>query len=120
VAAHNDFGVAAEQRAGAFLEGAGYEVLHRNWRWRHKELDLVARRGDVVAFVEVRARTSTRHGHPLETVTWRKRREVTAAGRAWAAKHGRAGDRFRFDVIAILPGRPPLHIENAWPVEGGW
>lgn len=114
MASHNEFGAAAEVRAAAWLEARGWQVLDRNWRWHHKELDLVIRQGDIVAFVEVRARQSDRFGHPAETVTWRKRREVAAVACAWAARHGRAGDRYRFDIVAIIGDGAPEHLEAAW------
>jgi putative endonuclease len=121
MAAHNEFGARAEVVAASLLEAAGWRILHRNWRFRHKELDLVARRGGVVAFVEVRARRPGPHGHPLETVSARKRRDVAAAAQAWIGRYGRAGDSYRFDVIALVtpPGALPLaadavHTEDAW------
>jgi putative endonuclease len=114
MAHHNDFGREAEDRAAAHMEAQGWELLHRNWRWRRRELDLIVRRDCLVAFVEVRARSGTRYGHPAETVDWRKRRDLTAAARAWAQAHGRPGDVYRFDVMAVLPGAPLQHMENAW------
>jgi putative endonuclease len=121
MAAHNDFGAAAEQLAAELLQRGGWQVVHRNWRFGRKELDLVIRREDVVAFVEVRARRPGHFGHPLETVSARKRRDLEAAARAWIAHHGRRRDIYRFDVITFLTarGRPPAaaeasHLEDAW------
>jgi putative endonuclease len=121
MAGHNDFGAAAETCAARLLESRGWRILHRNWRWRHKEIDLVARRGDLVAFVEVRARRTARYGHPLETIGPRKRREIEAAAAVWIARHGRPGERYRFDAIAVLDetgmGAADArldHVEDAW------
>jgi putative endonuclease len=121
MAAHNDFGAAAEQLAAELLQRSGWHVVHRNWRFQRREVDLVVRRGDLIAFVEVRARRTGRWGHPLETVDSRKRRDLEAAARAWIARHGGARDAYRFDVITFLtaPGRPPAaadasHLEDAW------
>jgi putative endonuclease len=123
MAVHNEFGRAAEARAAAHLAGRGWRVLDRNWRWRRRELDLVARRGDVVAFIEVRARRGTLYGHPLETVGWRKRRDIEAAAAAWAARHGGPRDVYRFDVITLVdPGAAAglsagavlEHVADAW------
>jgi putative endonuclease len=114
MAAHNDFGRGAEERAAASLQAGGWEILHRNWRWHCKEIDIVARRDDVVAFVEVRARGSARFGHPAGTIGWRKRRDLAAAAHAWAARHGSTRDMYRFDVITITGTEPPEHIEGAW------
>lgn len=91
--------------------------MHRNWRWRHKEIDLIARRGDTVAFVEVRARSSDRCGHPLETISHQKRRDLQLAARAWIAAHGRPAWTYRFDAVAVLLDRDNLdiqHVEAAW------
>jgi putative endonuclease len=122
MAAHNAFGIAAEQVAADLLERDGWKILHRNWRWRHKEIDLVVRRGELVAFVEVRARRDPRHGHPLETIGQRKRREIEAAARVWIARHGLPGDRYRLDAMSILdpsgtgagPDLVAEHVEGAW------
>lgn len=124
MATHNDFGTAAEQLAADYLTERGWTVLARNWRWHRRELDLVMRRARTVAFVEVRARRATVHGHPFETITWRKRRDLALAAQAWIATCGRAGDEYRFDAIAVIDpaGARPLHraapviehIENAW------
>ena len=114
---HYDYGRAAEQQAAELLERAGWTVLHRNWRWRHKEIDLIARRAELVAFVEVRARSRARYGHPLETVTWSKRRDLAAAARAWIGRHGRDGDAYRFDVVWVLG---PASCEAVHHEEGAW
>jgi putative endonuclease len=113
----HDYGRAAERHAAELLEGDGWTILHRNWRWGHKEIDLVARRAGLVAFVEVRARRRARYGHPLETVTWSKRRDLAAAARAWIGRHGCAGDAYRFDVVWVLGAASRLavhHEEGAW------
>lgn len=62
-----------EEIAARFLERAGWRIVNRNFRLGHKEIDLVAARDGVVAFVEVKTRSGGGFGHPLEAVTWRKR-----------------------------------------------
>ena len=118
MAKHNDFGARAEQLAAALLERNGWTILNRNWRWHRKEIDLIARRDDVVAFVEVRARSRTLHGHPLETIGWKKRRDLETAASAWVVRHARPGDSFRFDAITVLAtphGEPMIeHVAEAW------
>jgi putative endonuclease len=117
MAAHNDVGRAAEDHAAALLAARGWAVLHRNWRWHRKEIDIVARKGSVIAFVEVRARRTTAHGHPLETIGWRKRRDLELAAAAWIARHGPRHAEYRFDVITLLTGGPPDHVEDAWRLQ---
>lgn len=117
MAAHNDFGRAGEDRAVRLLERRGWTILHRNWRWHRKEIDIVARRGAIVAFVEVKARRSATLGHPLEAVTARKRRELEAAAHGWILRHGAARDCYRFDAVWLLgsaDGGEVRHVEGAW------
>jgi putative endonuclease len=107
-----------EQLAADHLARAGWTILHRNYRLGHKEIDLVARRGEVVAFVEVKTRAGRGYGHPLEAITARKRREVQAVAGAWIERFGADGDTYRFDAVAVLVeggGEPLLeHVEDAW------
>jgi putative endonuclease len=76
-------------------------VLAHRWRVGHTEIDVIARRGPVVAFVEVKARRGPGFGNPLEAVTGAKRRELVKAARAWVDRHGRPADIYRFDCIGI-------------------
>jgi putative endonuclease len=119
-------GKLGEAQAARYLQERGWSVLARNWRAGHKELDLVARRGSTVAFVEVKARRSGECGHPLESITRRKRRDVSAAALEWLRTDGRAleaGVRVRFDAVAVhlRPGRPPVveHLPDAWRLGSG-
>jgi putative endonuclease len=124
MAAHNDFGALAERLAAAMLERNGWTILHRNWRFGRLEIDLVARRGDTVAFVEVKAGARATHGHPLDRIGWRKRRDLGIAAAAWVRRHGRHRYAYRFDAVHVLPGRPGglasgadwevVHTEQAW------
>jgi putative endonuclease len=93
-------------------------VLARNFRLGRKEIDLVARRGEVVAFVEVKTRSGHGYGHPLEAIGWKKRREIGQVAAAWIDRFGRDGDVYRFDAVSVLmpAGREPEvdHVEDAW------
>jgi putative endonuclease len=104
-AARRALGAAGEAQAAAWYEGHGYAVLHRNWRCREGELDLVVRRGRVLVFVEVKTRRTDRFGIPAEAVTPEKQRRIrTLARRYLDATDVRAGS-LRFDVVSILAGR---------------
>jgi putative endonuclease len=106
-----------EEIAARHLARAGWTVTHRNFRLGHKEIDLVARRGEVVAFVEVKTRAGLGYGHPLEAITARKRREIAQVATAWIERHGAPGDVYRFDAVAVLVrgGEPEVeHVEDAW------
>lgn len=111
-------GRAFEDVAAAWLEARGWTVLERNVRFQRREVDLVARRGTVVAFVEVKGRRSSRYGRPEEAVTGRKRREIERVAHWWIARHPDPHALYRFDVIAIEPtgngGMDLRHLEDAW------
>ncbi|MGI9188956.1 MAG: YraN family protein [Longimicrobiaceae bacterium] len=106
-----------EELAARHLERNGWTVTHRNFRMGRKEIDLVARRGEVVAFVEVKTRAGRGYGHPLEAITWKKRREIQQVAAAWIDRHGQTGYTYRFDAVAVIVGAgAPLldHVEDAW------
>ncbi len=112
----HDLGRRGEELAAAYLRSRGWRILDRNWRFHHKELDLVAERAGVIAFVEVKARTGT-GAHPLEAITAAKRRELGVAARGWIARRGRAGASYRFDAVTVTrrAGRVRLeHVPDAW------
>ena len=109
----------AETVAAAWLERQGWRVLDRNWRFHHKELDLVVEREGIVAFVEVKARADDGWGHALEAITVRKRRDLAVAARGWLAEHGGPFHTFRFDAVVVVQGSSGTrfeHVEDAWRV----
>lgn len=114
----NPLGDRGEALAAAYLERGGWSILRRNFRVGRKEVDLVARRGEVVAFIEVKTRRGLSFGHPLESITPRKQREISQVANVWIQRYGREEDAYRFDAVAIVvaPGSAPQieHVENAW------
>ena len=94
-------GRAAEAAAVRFLSGRGYEIIARNVWLCGAELDVVARDGDVVVFVEVRSRSNRRFGTPAETVRTRKILRVARAARAYLALNGQSHALSRFDVVGV-------------------
>ena len=90
----------------------GWRVLDRRVKTPRGEIDLVARRGRTVAFVEVKWR-ATQAELDLAIDEWRLRR-VAAAVEAIAHRYSRAGDSVRIDVLLLAPGGWPRHIVNAW------
>jgi putative endonuclease len=106
-------GRAAEASAASFLEAQGYTILARRLRTPAGEVDLVAYRAPVLAFVEVKARASI--GRGLFALGQRQAVRIAAAAEQFLADHPAYADTFvRLDLIAVVPGRPPAHFPNAW------
>jgi putative endonuclease len=114
-------GEEGERIAEAWLVQRGWRILDRRFRSGHRDLDLVAERSGVVAFVEVKARRGKSFGHPVEAVNWRKQRELTRSAAVWIARFGGSKQLFRFDVVGVLmdeSGTRIRHVENAFSVKG--
>ncbi len=89
-----------EQAAADYLEKQGYEILARNYRTAHGEVDIIARQENVLVFVEVKARSSNRFGYPEQSVTPRKRMHIMSAAEMYVRKHPEF-HTWRVDVIAV-------------------
>jgi len=102
----------AETLACWYLRLRGWRILARRARVPGGEVDIVARRGRTLAFVEVKARaTADSAGFALDD--WRLRRVVVAAERL-APRFLREGDDLRIDAMFLVPGRLPMHLPNVW------
>ena len=113
----HEAGRRGEQLAADHLAAKGWTILARNYRAGPKEIDLVARRGSTVAFVEVKTRTTRSGGTPLDPVGWRKRRAVETAARRWVHENGRPGTTYRFDAVSVdMTDHAPQieHLPDAW------
>ena len=106
-------GSTAEAEATTALQRMGNQILERNFRCRAGELDIVARDGDVLAFVEVRSRADGDHGHAAEMIGVRKQRQVARVAAHYVAHRLAECDQIRFDVVAITGGDVQL-IKDAW------
>ena len=102
----------AETIAAWWLRLKGWAILARRARTPVGEVDLIARRGRILAFVEVKARASEAEA-ALALDDYRLRR-VAAAAEALAHRYARAGDSLRIDAIFITPGRLPRHLADVW------
>ena len=89
-----------ETLAADFLAAKGYEIVERNYRYKHAEIDLIARRDDWVLFVEVKTRTSTTFGQPEEFVDERKTRTLFDAAEEWIYSTDWKG-HVRFDIVSV-------------------
>ena len=88
--------------AEAFLRGKKFRILERNFRCKAGEVDIVARDGKTLVFVEVKARKNEAYGPPQLAVTAFKQRQISKAALVWLAKNKMENSAARFDVIAIL------------------
>jgi putative endonuclease len=94
-------GEAGEQIACRYLEDNGFEISDRNWRTRSGELDIIARHGDMLVFVEVKTRRSRTFGEPEEAVTPAKARKIRRLASEYLASVSHSAE-VRFDVISVL------------------
>ena len=106
-------GLSAESRAAALLMAKGYRVLAKRFRTPHGEIDLVARRRNLVAFVEVKARATL--DDAAFAVTPRQQARIINAAQAWLVAHPEYAEfDLRFDAILIAPRRLPRHVLAAF------
>jgi len=111
-----NLGKKGEEISVDFLREKGYKILKRNYRFGHKEIDIVARDKNTVVFVEVKTGRSKRFGEPFEKVGTFKQRKLIEAAKDFIQKSEIKDCDFRFDVISVdLTGdRKIEHIENAF------
>ena len=111
------FGRLAETLAAWHLRVRGYRIVARGFRVPVGEIDIVARRGDTLVFVEVKARTDP--AAAAEALSARQTRRITLAADAFVqARPALAGLDQRFDVILVCPWRLPVHRVDAWRPQG--
>lgn len=79
MASHNKLGTDAENLAEAWLKEKGYEILHRNWRYSHYEIDIIASKNNILRIIEVKARNASPFGYPENSVTKRKFKNLQRA-----------------------------------------
>jgi putative endonuclease len=111
-------GNTGEQSAAAYLLHAGYRIVEQNFRSKLGELDIVARDGSTLVFVEVRSRAGGSHGHAIEMVNIHKQRKVTRVAWSYIATRRPSFTTARFDVIGIT-GDELVHIKDAWRLGDG-
>lgn len=108
-----DQGLWAETAAAIWLSLKGYKIIKRRYKTPVGEIDIIARRRNLLAVVEVKARAS--ESEALESVRPQSRRRIENAARHFLARHpGYAAFDVRFDVIAVSGAISVLHLDNAW------
>ena len=116
MAKQQQVGNAGEEIATALLVKKGFKVLHRNWRFKHKEIDIVALHEDYLVIVEVKSRTEDTYEEPWQAVTNRKIRFLADATEAYIEKYS-IDNEVRFDVVSIVfkAGKPEIeHFVDAF------
>ena len=106
-------GISAESRAAAYLMAKGYRILAKRYRTAHGEIDLVARRRNLIAFVEVKARASL--DEAAYAVTPRQQQRIIDAAQGWLVAHPEHAEfELRFDAMLIAPRSLPRHVLAAF------
>lgn len=119
MALHNELGRRGEEAACQYLIERDYHILERNWRCRPLEVDLIADDWGELVFVEVKTRRDDRLEDPAAAVDRHKQEHLSLAALAYMRRRRLGNVPFRFDVIALVGGKPPfrvLHYINAFPL----
>lgn len=109
MATHHDTGKKGEQMAADYLQQQGFTILHRNWRYSRYEIDIIASRGGILHFIEVKTRTTLSFGFPEESVEWKKMNSLLKGAEQFLFRYP-YWPLVQYDVLAITM----LHNE---PVE---
>jgi putative endonuclease len=114
---HKQTGIKGEQIAVNFLLNTGYTILHTNWRHGHKEIDIIAKKDNTLAIIEVKTRSNFDFGFPEEAVNLKKQTFLREAGQAYVDDNP-GYEEVRFDIISILLTKGEvkeiLHLEAAF------
>jgi Predicted endonuclease distantly related to archaeal Holliday junction resolvase len=124
MALHNDLGKSGECAAAKYLEDKGYQILERNWRKGHYELDIIAQTEDELVIVEVKTRADDFYENPEDAVSNKKINRIVSAANSYVRLF-RIDLPVRFDIIAVLGFEPHFeidHIEEAFypPMRTHW
>lgn len=114
----HELGIRGEKKAARHLLSKGYTILERNWRYAKAEVDIIAAKGEILAAVEVKSRSSNAYGDPREFVSRNKIRLLKKAMNAYVNLHG-IDQEVRFDIIGVVmtPGRETItHLKGAWHI----
>ena len=105
---NKSIGKQGEEIACKYLEKLGWKILEKNYRYsRFSEIDIIAKDGNDIVFVEVKTRTSTINGHPFEAINYNKIQNIFKAGLAYLKSTKERHNKYRIDVISILAKKIP-------------
>lgn len=111
ISSHVELGKKGEDIAARYLVGKGYKILHRNWRYLHKELDIVATQNKYLVVVEVKTRLSDYWEEPKEAVRRKKQKNIIEAADEYVTRYNINLD-VRFDIISILISNGKVEVEH--------
>ena len=111
MAQHNDLGNEGEQVALRYLVKEGYQILEQNWRFKHKEIDIIASKGDELIIAEVKTRSTEEWEHPAEAITNSKIKFLVDATEAYIEATEIDKD-IRFDVISVISENGKWKVEH--------
>jgi putative endonuclease len=107
-----NYGAWGEEEAVAYLKRNGYSILERNWRYKHLEIDIIAKKGETLVIVEVKSRKNDTFGEPEIFVNKRKQQFLITAANSYVLERD-LDYEVRFDIVA-LTGSEVKHIEDAF------
>lgn len=110
-------GLLGEHAALAYLTSCGWSIEAHRFRLGRHDIDLIARRGRTVAFIEVKTRHGDQFGPGSGAIDRRKQATVAKVAEIWRLRFGRPGDEYRFDALVVRVSGGSMaveHIENAW------
>ncbi len=111
MAEHNNLGKKGEQKAADYLISKGYEILEQNWIYNHKEIDLIAKKDDLLIIAEIKTRSTERWEHPKEAITNNKIKYLVDATEAYILTKD-IDLEVRFDVISVIQNGQMWNIEH--------
>jgi len=112
-------GSEGERFAQEFLEKMGYQIIKKNYRYRHKEIDIIAKDKNTIVFVEVKTIKSKKFGESIEKVNLKKRKRIAEVAQAYLAENDLSGFDFRFDVVGVdlKDEKKLVHLPNAFTID---
>jgi putative endonuclease len=113
MATHNELGNLGEEKASAFLLEKAYLILERNWRKSRFEIDIIAQREEFIVFVEVKTRSSSVFGEPIEFVSEKKQQMMINAAEVYLELNPQIHQpEVRFDIISVIIANNQVKIEH--------
>lgn len=107
-----DFGIKAEKMAAGYLKLKGYKILEERFKTPYGEVDIIAQRKNLMAFIEVKARQTKRGA--LESITPKMKKRISDAALFYISQQEQGDYDYRFDLITVTPPFSVHHLDNAW------